>query len=329
MAYTKTTWEDLPSTNTPITASNLNNIENQVETNTDDIADVINGDKIMGSLVTTGIRSKNFINKYDFYGSNQSATTYKPIDTGIRATLGVVAENQWGIFRLPIELLGKTCTFSLTMSSSSTTKPLARIYYGNESNYVIQNAGFDLYDVGTKQATNTFLSSLPTNCTGIYMLLYGNRDGTGYSTGAYSDFTNLQLEEGSTKTSYADYFSPVDALANCTMATGTYTTASWATGTNTCTWTAPKTGYYLIFAKFQANDYSVAQPYKQLQIKGTATRIMGDMMFWQDVASNSFVEALVGCLPVYAVKGQTIIPYVHTDVAGKVWNMTITGLYLR
>ena len=40
MAYSKTTWEDLPSTNTPITASNLNNIENQVDTNTDDIADL-------------------------------------------------------------------------------------------------------------------------------------------------------------------------------------------------------------------------------------------------------------------------------------------------
>lgn len=40
MAYTKTTWQDLPSTNTPITASNLNNIENQVDANTDDIADL-------------------------------------------------------------------------------------------------------------------------------------------------------------------------------------------------------------------------------------------------------------------------------------------------
>ena len=38
MAYSKTTWEDLPSTNTPITASNLNKIENQVYANTNDIA---------------------------------------------------------------------------------------------------------------------------------------------------------------------------------------------------------------------------------------------------------------------------------------------------
>lgn len=31
MAYTKTNWENLPSTNTPINATNLNKIENQLE----------------------------------------------------------------------------------------------------------------------------------------------------------------------------------------------------------------------------------------------------------------------------------------------------------
>lgn len=30
MAYTKTTWEDLPSTNTPLSAANLNKIENEL-----------------------------------------------------------------------------------------------------------------------------------------------------------------------------------------------------------------------------------------------------------------------------------------------------------
>lgn len=41
MAYTKTIWEDLPSTNTPLNATNLNNIEDQVETNTNDIEDLV------------------------------------------------------------------------------------------------------------------------------------------------------------------------------------------------------------------------------------------------------------------------------------------------
>ena len=33
MSYTKTTWEDLPSTNTPINATRLNNIENGIKNN--------------------------------------------------------------------------------------------------------------------------------------------------------------------------------------------------------------------------------------------------------------------------------------------------------
>lgn len=178
MAYTKTTWEDLPSTNTPITASNLNNIENQVYANTNDIA------------------------------------------------------------------------------------------------------------------TNT--TNIATNA---------------------SDIDNLETT--------------ISNLGTYTTATGTYTTASWSAGTNTCTWTAPKTGVYLIFARFQANDYSAAQPYKQLQLKGTATRIMGDLAFWQDVANNAFVEGVIITMPVYATQGQTVIPYVHTDTANKVWNMTITGVLLK
>lgn len=178
MAYSKTTWEDLPSTNTPITASNLNKIENQVYANTNDIA-----------TNTTNI------------------------------------------------------------------------------------------------ATNT------------------------------SDIDNLETT--------------ISNLGTYTTATGTYTTATWSAGTNTCTWTAPKTGVYLIFARFQANDYSAAQPYKQLQLHGTATRIMGDLAFWQDVANSSFVEGVIVSMPVYATQGQTVIPYVHTDTANKVWNMTITGVLLK
>lgn len=120
-----------------------------------------------------------------------------------------------------------------------------------------------------------------------------------------------------------------NSLGSYTTATGTYTTASWSAGTNTCTWTAPKTGVYLMFAKFMANTYSDAQPYKQLQIQGTATRLAGDLFFFQEAAQSSYVEGLMGCLPVYATQGQTIIPYIHTDIAGKKWNITLTGVLLK
>jgi hypothetical protein len=145
----------------------------------------------------------------------------------------------------------------------------------------------------------------------------------------YDTVSNNTADIG-TNTSDIDTLKTIaNNLGSYTTATGTYTTASWSEGTNTCTWTAPKTGVYLIFARFQANDYSAAQPYKQFQLKGTATRIMGDLGFWQDVANNSFVEGVIVSMPVYATQGQTVIPYVHTDVADKVWNMTITGVFLK
>lgn len=55
MAYSKTNWENLPSTNTPITASNLNNIETGIKDNDD----MLLGNKPMGSIIVEGISSKN------------------------------------------------------------------------------------------------------------------------------------------------------------------------------------------------------------------------------------------------------------------------------
>ena len=78
-----------------------------------------------------------------------------------------------------------------------------------------------------------------------------------------------------------------------------------------------------------ANSYADATPYKQFQLKGTATRIAGDLFFFQEQGNIGYVEGLVGCLPVYATQGQTIIPYILTDVSGKLWNITLTGVLLK
>ena len=51
MAYTKTTWQDLPNTTTPINATNLNHIENGIKDNDDRL----NGTTSMGSITTTGL----------------------------------------------------------------------------------------------------------------------------------------------------------------------------------------------------------------------------------------------------------------------------------
>jgi len=53
MSYTKTNWENLPSTNTPINATNLNKIETQLEANTNDL-DTLKAKIIDSGFKTTG-----------------------------------------------------------------------------------------------------------------------------------------------------------------------------------------------------------------------------------------------------------------------------------
>lgn len=126
----------------------------------------------------------------------------------------------------------------------------------------------------------------------------------------------------------------LDPSTPYTQVTGTYTTASWSAGTNNCTWTAPKTGLYILFSRFDLNDDSNAQIYKQLQLKGTASRINGDLLLYQPgpttaTSSQLGIAIYTGATLIYAQQGQTIIPYIHTPQAGIVWDIRFTGLFLK
>lgn len=129
----------------------------------------------------------------------------------------------------------------------------------------------------------------------------------------------------------------LDPATPYTQATGTYTTAAWSAGTNTCTWTAPRTGLYIIWARFDTENTTKAKVYKQLQLKGTATRISGDLLLYQDggVSSSSSestyqaIQIFESSKLVYAEQGQTIIPYIHTPEAGIVWDVRLTGLFIK
>lgn len=86
-------------------------------------------------------------------------------------------------------------------------------------------------------------------------------------------------------------------LGDYTTAEGQYTTATWATG--------------------------------------TATRLVSDMLLYQagpDSTSESSWDKIAGgtfSTLVYAQAGQTIIPYVHTPVAGLKWNVKIVGMFIK
>ena len=129
----------------------------------------------------------------------------------------------------------------------------------------------------------------------------------------------------------------LDPSTAYTQATGKYTTAEWTTGTNTCTWTAPRTGLYIVWMYYNLVDDSKAKVYHQLQMQGTASRANGSVMLYQvGVTSSSSTEnnykgiaSFEGSKLVSAQQGQTVIPYVHCPEAGIEWNVSITGLFLK
>lgn len=57
MAYTKTTWQDLPNTTTPINATNLNKIENGIEAIDNDVSAINNNIGDLTDLETSDISS--------------------------------------------------------------------------------------------------------------------------------------------------------------------------------------------------------------------------------------------------------------------------------
>lgn len=131
-----------------------------------------------------------------------------------------------------------------------------------------------------------------------------------------------------------DELAKSDPTTPYTTATGTYITAEWSLGTNNCVWTAPKTGLYIIFSRFGLEDDSNAQIYKQLQLKGTATRISGNMLLYQWGPSTATsreqgIAMFSGATLVYANQGETITPYIHTPKAGIIWNIEFVGLFLK
>ncbi len=131
-------------------------------------------------------------------------------------------------------------------------------------------------------------------------------------------------------------FNMLENLGAYTKASGKYTTAAWGTGSNSCIWTAPETGIYIIWASFSTTDDG-SKTYKQLHLRGTSTKLLSDnVLLYQQGESytssanlNKSIVMYKGCIPIYAEKGQTVTPYVHSPVAGNVWNVTILGMRIK
>lgn len=174
------------------------------------------------------------------------------------------------------DLLGKTATISVQsfVSGSGSTGP--RIMVG-------ASTGREVYTLrptsSEKSATFTFPSSYPTSANGFRLYFYANTANTGGAVGAYSSYSQVQLEVGTAATSYDSYhlqsytinlgknlFNKSDTS---TQLPNTYinTTGVLQAGTNTGT----------VFAKCQPNaTYTVSKSLSARFIIGETATLPAD-----------------------------------------------------
>ena len=150
-----------------------------------------------GMVVVSGKASKNLFNgnSYVYTNANNSGTP-----TIINANeLSVPFANTWS--RLKVKITGlepnSTYTISAYLDKSNYSSDVGSGFYDG-SNY--QDNAF------TKGSGNVYLTFTSSSNGTFDIFFYGNWSGTSYSGSIV--YKNIQLEKGSTKTSYEEYFEP-------------------------------------------------------------------------------------------------------------------------
>lgn len=168
----------------------------------------MNGSIPMGNVVVDSVRSKNLFNLYSKIIGTVDAT-YSYITDGIRVTNTNSSTTNNIIRIIAIDItnyIGKTLTLSAYAKSSSTNPACMYMRLAKSDGTTTESYPAQL----TSTTTDGTLSVSYTIPSGIgdyhYLLLtlYGTRNQT-TTVNSYVDFTNIQIEKGSTATSYSSY----------------------------------------------------------------------------------------------------------------------------
>lgn len=183
MAYTKTTWQDLPNQTTPINATNLNNIENGIKTNDDKLL----GNAPMGNIVVDSIKSKNVLpinaNSTTFRGITYIVNKDKTISVNGTATGG----DSELYLRTRADAPFEAGTYTLTGCPSGGSSSTYNIY-------ISPSIANSRSDVGSGVTL-----TLQENETNIIKIIVKN------GTTVNNLLFKPMLEKGSTATDYAPY----------------------------------------------------------------------------------------------------------------------------
>ena len=162
----KINFENLPSTNTPINSTNLNQVQDNVEK-------VFNGEESMGSIVVEDIECKNLFNKNTI-----------TIDRGISTATGDLY-GQTGLFTTDYINVANLSDIAWNGEYTSANKPWGA-FYDSDKKYI---SGFE-----TTLNVNTKV--IPEGVTYVRLTYVNNS----------TDFLDkLQIEKGSIATEYTPY----------------------------------------------------------------------------------------------------------------------------
>lgn len=168
---------------------------------------------IYGNTEQNQYSGKNLFNPNSSASTSSKYAVPSALPTGIRMTTSsAVAQGAyvWSLFIIgnTADYVGKTLTLSTLMSASSTNAPSAGIGLcnsdGSDSTVLVSTS--DSPGVVSK----TFTQADADNKPKIFLVFYAT-SGAAAAANSYVDYTNLQLEIGSTATSYEPYVGGIPA----------------------------------------------------------------------------------------------------------------------
>lgn len=168
----KINFENLPSTNTPLSAENLNLLQDNVE---EGIQEGVSGDLVVNSIRTKNMFNENNVIKGYVIGTNGSLTANA--DYCYSEYISVKPNTQY--------------TISRTFNNITGAEDIMRIaYYGNDKSFIDRPNSQD----------RPWTITTPNNCYYVrssYQFRYQSDENI--------TNTNIQLEEGDTATTYKQY----------------------------------------------------------------------------------------------------------------------------
>jgi hypothetical protein len=195
MAYTKTIWENSPSENTPISAENLNNIENGISGVDTRLTNVFNGNEPMGSIVVSDIRSKNMFNSFDIVSGNIDGSgnvvsaSYTTISNITKNSITFSTTEVWKGFTSSFIKAKSLEKYIISFSYSSTNAGIINAYMKcYDSNKTFLGSGTKSNNVWTALANTAY----------VRIMFQNDKIAT-------ATVSNIMLEQNSIATDYSEY----------------------------------------------------------------------------------------------------------------------------